>query len=187
MSDVLTRKQTASMLEEVRQFEKGAGPLAEGRDVRTIRGSGWTEKEALDNAMRDDEAEYGHGEGYGGGYGSMDRILRKKMERAPKKPTKVTVKREKVAAGKPKRTFTIKPLWRDERGGFAYDPEVKRIGTTFAKQADALKAAKKLALLKGTELIVELVFEPPGNTVVARLEPQKGQMGIWSFEVSFRS
>ena len=73
--------------------EKVAKSITGGTVRRTLEGRGWTEKEALDSAMSMDEEEYGHGEGYGGGYNSMRGIVKKKRIRAPKNRRKLRFKR----------------------------------------------------------------------------------------------
>jgi len=161
-----------------------AKALMAGTVTRTIRGQGWTEKEALDNAMQEDQDEYGHGEGYGGGYGSMRQVLKTKIVRKPKRAKRVKVKKSTVRKGPVKKQFVLSKKW-----GFSQREPIdsdRRLGTRYDTQGDALKAARALALEYGSTISIDLEAFCVGDTHLAEVEAVGGQEGIWSFEVDFR-
>jgi len=184
--NVLTQSQTKAMLTEVMEKEQRdrKARLQEGTETRVIRGEGFTEKEALDDAMRKDEEYYGHGEGYGGGYGSMRRIVKKRIIKQPKPAKKTTVKKAQIGKGGPTRMFIIRASWPEDRRTLAYDSKAT---LEHKKQSDAINAAKELALRHQMELSVELIFKAPGATKVATIIPERGQVGVWEFTVDFAS
>lgn len=155
-----------------------------GTETRTIRGHGWTQQEALDNAMAEDERMYGHGEGYGGGWHSVRKVLQAKQVKAPKKPTKVTITKTPVDKGPVKKVYRIQSFWGRSSDGLARD---RRFTTQYPDGKTALEAAKALALQYGEELTVELAPVCSGNTLLARVKPEKGELGEWVFTVDFAS
>lgn len=156
-----------------------------GTETRTIQGQGWTEKEALDNAMQEDLAEYGHGEGYGGGWNSVRDVVKTKRVRAPKRPTKVKVTKQTVKKGPVEKAFVISTRWHTE--GYGDLQRDRRFTAHYKTQATVLKAAKELALEYGTALMISLAAFCQGNTHLADVVPEKGQKGVWNFTVDFRS
>jgi hypothetical protein len=159
--------------------------LEAGTETRTIRGSGWTEKEALDEALRADESEYGHGEGYGGGRGSLREVLRSKMVKEPRKATRVKVEKATVRKGPVEKKFVIEKRWGLDRQ--APIDNDRRMMARYDNQGDVLRAAKELVLEYGTEVVITLKAFCVGDTRLAVLTPEGSQRGEWMFECDFRS
>lgn len=163
---------------------KVAKNILSGTTTRTIRGQGWTEQEALKDAMKSDEEEYGHGEGYGGGFGSMRQVNRSKMVRAPQKAKRAVLERYPVRKGPVEKRYIIEKQWsRDDNGPLDRDSRMK---TRYETQGEVLKAAKALSMEYGTELIITLAAFCTGDTRLAIVKPGKQQIGEWIFEVDFR-
>lgn len=158
-----------------------------GTTVRSLRGSGFTEKEALDNAMREDEREYGHGEGYGGGWGSSRGVEKSRMIRKPVLAKRVKIEKSTVRKGPVKKVFVIKRQWPwhpgDPKTGLDRD---RAFTAQYEKQGDVLAAAKAVALKYQESLVIELAAFCEGNTVLARITPERSTPGIWEFTVAFR-
>ena len=162
-----------------------AKALVSGTDFRTIRGTGWTEGEALRNALKRDEEEFGHGDGYGGGAGSLRQTTRKRMLRPPKPAKKVTVERAAVRKGPVEKKFIIERKWGFDRSEpVDNDPKFR---ARYDKQGEVLRAAKELALQYGTTLVITLAAFCVGNTQLAVVTPQRAEQGEWEFECEFRS
>ena len=161
-----------------------AKALTAGTAWRTLQGEGWTEKEALNDAMKDDEDEYGHGEGYGGGFGSVREIEKTKMVRKPKPAKRVKIEKATVRKGPVKKQFVLSKKWGwDRRQPIDAD---RRLGQGYDTQGEALKAAKDLALEYGNEISIDLKAFCVGDTHLADVSPIGGQRGLWKFEVAFR-
>ena len=159
-----------------------------GTDRRVITGVGWTEREALDNALAEDEREYGHGEGYGGGWSSVREVVRTRQKRKPKPAKRVTVEKASVRKGPVKKAFVIERHWPRLPGDPASGLDRDRAFTQhYDTQGAVLKAAKGLALKYQEPLAIELKAFCQGPTRLAVLRPEKGQPGIWEFTVDFRS
>ena len=164
-----------------------ARSLMAGTDFRTIEGQGWTEREALQDALRRDQDEYGHGEGYGGGRASLRRVTKTKMVRKPMKAKRVTLEKKQVRKGPVQKRYVMKLRW-----GFS-DPEMKpaerdrRFQKQYETQTDALKAAKEVCLEYGVSIDIYLEAFCVGDTHLATLNPGKQQIGVWRFECEFRS
>lgn len=166
--------------------KQAAMVLEAGTATRVVEGEGWTEKEALDDAMRRDEAEYGHGEGYGGGYGSMRGVVRTKMVRKPQRAKRVKIEKAAVRKGPVKKAYVISKVWGFSRETASPVERDRRFTKQYETQTDALKAARDLVLEYGEELRIELKAFCVGDTQLATLKPVGGQTGIWRFEVEFR-
>jgi hypothetical protein len=163
-----------------------AKSLVAGTEWRTIEGQGWTEKEALDDAMEQDQEMEGHGEGYGGGYSSMREVEKTKMIRKPKRAKRVKVKKSTVRKGPVKKAYVVSKGFPSNMHKTPADRD-SRLGKQYHTQGDALKAAKGLALEYGIEVSIDLKAFCVGDTHLADVEPMGGQTGIWRFEVAFRS
>jgi hypothetical protein len=169
------------------ELKKAALTLMAGKETRVIQGEGWTEKEALDDAMNDDEHEHGTGDGYGGGYGSVDRILKRKMVRAPKRAKRVKVEKAVVRKGPVKKVYTIDKQWGFSRNTMDPVEKDKRFKAQHRTQGEALKAARELAMEYGVELNINLEAFCVGDTRLAKVTPVGEKVGVWRFEVDFRS
>jgi len=171
-------------VKEARQLLEMAKNMVAGTVTRTIRGIGWTEKEALDSAMSSDQDEYGHGEGYGGGYGSMREVLKTKMLRKPKPAKRVKIEKATVRKGPVKKAYVLSKKWGgDRRGKIDND---RRLSQKYETQGDALRAARELALEYGDTISVDLQAFCVGDTHLANVSAVGGQIGEWAFEVDFR-
>ena len=180
------RKRFASSNDIGKELLRIAKSLVGGRAYRAIVGKGWTEKEALDNALKEDEEYYGHGEGYGGGSGSLREVTRTKMVKTPKRPKRVKITKTPVRKGPIEKRFIIKSRWEST----LLKDEVSRdhrYSRKYEKQSDVLKVAKELALQYSVELNVELQAFCVGNTQLATITPEKGQLGEWVFDCEFAS
>jgi hypothetical protein len=160
--------------------------LTAGTAWRTIRGEGWTEKEALADAMKDDQDEYGHGEGYGGGFGSMREIEKTKIVRKPKRAKRVKVEKSTVRKGPVKKQFVLSKKW-----GWSSDRQQpidndRRLSKGYDTQGEALKMARELALEYGVAISIDLKAFCVGDTHLAEVMPMGGQKGIWEFKIAFR-
>lgn len=161
--------------------------LLSGTDSRTIRGTGWTEQEALTNALKDDEREHGTNDGYGGGRSSLREVTRTKMIREPRPAKRVRIEKFPVRKGPVEKRFTIEARWgfsRDEMKPIDRDP---RLGKRYETQGEVLQAAKELALQYGVELVISLGAFCVGDTKLAVVSPEAAQPGEWAFECDFRS
>lgn len=168
------------------EVKKAALMLTAGTVTRVIEGEGWTEQEALKDAMREDEEYYGRQEGYGGGFGSMREVNRSKMVRKPMRAKRVKVEKSTVRKGPVKKVYTIQKVWGFSRDEMAPVEKDRRYRDQHKTQADALKAARELAMEYGVELSVQLEAFCVGDTHLARVKPIGGQLGKWQFEVDFR-
>ena len=154
-----------------------------GTVTRTVQGRGWTETEAWTNAMQADEEDRGRD------YGGESNIRQSgpaKMIKAPKKPTKVTVTKKEVTKGPVTKKYVIEQRW-----GFSFRNESpvirdKRFTAQYDTQGAVLEAAKALALQYGEELRISLQAFCTGNTHLADVKPEAGEMGIWAWKVDFR-
>lgn len=153
-----------------------------GREQRNLIGIGYNQQEAENNAFSKDEEYHGHGEGYGGGRGSLDEILKVTQIQAPKSPGKATVEREPSTA-KPKwaRRWVVKNRW-------THREQEEGVYKTFEKQTDAVAFAKAEALRVHVELSVApeyvLIEGRPTRIIVKHTNGLPGQ---WRFECLFRS
>jgi hypothetical protein len=159
--------------------------LMAGTDVRVIEGRGWTEQEAFDNAMKDDQDEYGHGEGYGGGFGSMRDVEKTKMVRKPVRAKRVKVKKATVRKGPVKKAYVISKGFPANMHRGPADGD-RRLSKRYDTQGEALKAAKGLAIEYGISVSIDLQAFCVGDTHLADVEPMGSEMGVWRFQVSFR-
>lgn len=161
-----------------------AKSLAAGTTTRTIRGQGWTAEEALKNALRSDEREYGHGEGYGGGAGSLREVLRTKVIREPKPAKRVKIDKFPVRKGPVEKRFIIEKKWGFDRDdAIDRDPRLRK---RYETQGEVLQTAKDLALQYGSTVVITLAAFCVGDTKLAEVTPEAAQMGEWAFECDFR-
>jgi len=156
-----------------------------GTTTRTVQGRGWTVQEAWTNAMQEDLHE--NGREYGGENNVRDAGQAKQIK-APKKPTKVQVIKKEIGKGPVIKKYLITPYFGVANGGgnspFYRD---KRSLTQYDKPADALIAAKELALQYGESLRVSLQALCQGNTTLAEVVPERGEPGVWQWSVDFRT
>ena len=153
-----------------------------GTVTRTIQGEGWTEREALMDALDNDEREYGHQDGDGGGAGSMRGVVDTKMVRKPVRAKRVKIKKSTVRKGPVKKAFVLSRVWH----GSSSISRDKRFYTQYTTQGDAMKAARELVLEYGEELSIDLKAFCVGDTHLANIVPQGAQPGLWRFKVDFR-
>jgi len=164
-----------------------AKTLLSGTDMRTIRGTGWTQEEALTNALKDDERQHGHDDGYGGGRISLRDVLRTKVLREPRPAKRVRIEKFPVRKGPVEKRFTIETRWgfsSDETRPIDRDPRYRK---RYETQSEVLQAAKDLALQYGVELVISLGAFCVGDTKLAVVSPEAAQPGEWAFECDFRS
>lgn len=184
-SEILKVAKSLLAKREIQDILRLAKSVLSGTDTRTIRGTGWTEQEALKNALAEDEREYGHGEGYGGGSGSLRAVIRKKVIREPKKAKRVTIEKFPIRKGPVEKRFVLERRW-----GFDRDMPIDRdpkYRERYETQGQVLAAAKELALQYGTELVITLEAFCVGDTKLAIVKPEEAQTGEWMFECDFRS
>jgi hypothetical protein len=139
-----------------------------------------TQEEALADALRNDEAEYGHGEGYGGGRRSLTEVLKVKQTKVPKPATKVTVTKAK-ATQPAKKVFRIETRWHARGDAVSSD---RAFQMSYASVTDATTAGKLLALKYQVDLVVVQALS--GTDRLVTIEPEKGQIGVWDFVCEFR-
>lgn len=161
-----------------------ASSMTAGTTTRTIRGTGWTEQEALQNALRRDEEENGHGEGYGGGSSSLKQVLKTKMLTAPKRPKRVQIEKFPIKKGPVEKRFIIEKEW-----GFSREEKIdndRRLNARYETQGQVIQAAKDLALEYGKSVVIKLGAFCTGDTKLAVVKPEAGQIGEWAFSCDFR-
>jgi hypothetical protein len=143
-----------------------------GRQNYSVIGYGMNVQEARRNALDSDRDEYGHQEGYNG---SICSSVSEKAPKCLKKPVvakKCKVEKETQKGTKKWETiYVVQPF-------FGNGPS-----RTEKTQGDALKTAKKLAIEHSCtyEITIEKRLVGASNKI-ARVIPQKSEMGQWLFE-----
>lgn len=144
-----------------------------GHEEITLRGRGWTEREAWSEALNEFTAE----EGYR--YQFREFLKRPKQLKAPKVPKKVIVEQSPIEKGKVEKAYVIEWMWS------APGARHPLVGKRFKTQSEVLKAAKQVALETKQEVRVIWAAFCQGNTELARVRPERGEMGEWEFVADF--
>ena len=147
-----------------------------GRTNYYARGTGFTEAEALQDAINHDREYNGHQEGYSGTIGS--RTGENDTSKCVKKPkiAKRCIVKKNVCKGARKwvTVYDIKPIFGSVK------QETARVKTT---QGDAVKKAKELALKNQTAYQIFIKKELENSqSEIAYIEPAKSEKGEWVFE-----
>lgn len=145
-----------------------------GRQEFSCIGYGMTEQEALNDARDKARDEYGHQEGYSGTIQSATE-LHSKCVKQPKfaKSCKVE-KHVQKGARKWETVFVIAPTW---------DSNCRtRKEMRDCTQAQAIQAAKNMALANNTEYEVKITKRiSQGSNNIANITPKQSEMGKWKF------
>lgn len=147
-----------------------------GHEELDIVGRGWNEREALNDAVEEVQRE--EGQRY-----QFREVIKTKQLKAPKKPSKVKVEKSKVRKGPVEKFFNI-----ELHTGSSFNRDIlhdRRYNKQYKTQKDVLKAAKELALEYGETLRISLEARCLGETELATVIPEKGQLGEWLFICDF--
>lgn len=145
-----------------------------GRQDYSVRAQGMNEGEALRNALDADRIENGHQEGYSGTIGSRT-TLNSTCLKPPKPPKKCKVEKLPKLKVKWETRFAVEPY-----GNSTHIAHEKTKG-------EAIKKAKELAIRYNCEYGVRMIKQPiiqfggVADTLVARVTPEKAELGIWKF------
>lgn len=150
-----------------------------GHFHETVRGQGYTEQEALRDALSENVTGFADEE--------YREVLKSKRLRAPKPPRRVKIEKQKLQRGKVERAFVLETRWMSQlerNPGLAGDRQYQE---RYKTQGAALKAAKEVALKYDVELNIYLAAFCQGDTHLATVTPEAGKPGVWEFVIDFHA
>lgn len=162
---------TMSLHEKIAQqwMEKQAGHA-----IETVRGHGWTQDEAFRDATSESVTGFADE--------TVSEVIKVKRVKAPKPAKRVKIEKSKVTKGKVEKAYVIEKYW-----GSGFDPidRDRMFNARYKTQGEVLKAAKVLALKYQVELVIKLAAFCQGDTHLAKVIPERGEMGVWDFKIDF--
>jgi hypothetical protein len=146
-----------------------------GHAIETVRGHGWTQDEAFRDATSESVTGFADEE--------IREVRKVKRIKAPKPSKRVKIEKSKVTKGKVEKAYVIEKYW----GSGSYDPidRDRMFNARYKTQGEVLKAAKVLALKYQVQLVIKLAAFCQGDTHLAKVIPERGEMGVWQFEIDF--
>lgn len=149
-----------------------------GHFIETVQGTGWTENEAFNDATSENVTGFADE--------TISDVLKTRMVKKPRPAKRVKVVKSTVTKGPVKKAYTIDLAWSH---GAASNPiyRDRDFSRQYKTQSEVLKAAKYLAIKYQVQLVIELKAFCVGDTKLATLTPEKGEPGVWEFEIDFHS